>query len=109
MIRAIMIIALPAICLQQFGRYCTSSIFLAFMHSRLFVMAVALIISALATVSTSFAVAEFHSDVMLFYAEYIVLFSLQIVLADYHKPSIFFHTYNKIQIDQSRNVADADC
>ena len=36
-------------------------------------MAVALIISALATVSTSFAVAEFHSDVMLFYAEYIVL------------------------------------
>ena len=46
------------------------------MHSRLFVMAVALIISALATVSTSFAVAEFHSDVMLFYAEYIVLFTL---------------------------------
>ena len=32
------------------------------MHSRLFVMAVALIISALATVSTSFAVAEFHSE-----------------------------------------------
>ena len=52
-------------------------------------MAVALIISALATVSTSFAVAEFHSDVMLFYAEYIVLFSLQIVLADYHKSYIF--------------------
>ena len=89
MIRAIMIIALPAICLQQFGGYFNSSMFLAFMHSRLFVMAVALIISALATVSTSFAVAEFHSDVMLFYAEYIVLFSLQIVLADYHKSYIF--------------------
>ena len=59
------------------------------MHSRLFVMAVALIISALATVSTSFAVAEFHSDVMLFYAEYIVLLGLQIVLADYHKSYIF--------------------
>ena len=70
MIRAIMIIALPAICLQQFGGYFNSSMFLAFMHSRLFVMAVALIISVLAAVSTSFAVAEFHRDVMLFYAEY---------------------------------------
>ena len=37
---------------------------------------------------------------MLFYAEYIVLFSLQIVLADYHKPYIF-HFIIMIESKQS--------